>query len=94
MVMTSEPKTDFWRDASYVRLKEILCRPIHLIQLFLKRALGVSNLLVYAIGNNLWTKTGLIEGDPERKDFKMGFLPYHVRFKIWFEVCFLISKTK
>jgi len=70
----SSIKDRFWRDASYIRLKEVYAG-YTFNSAFLKRALGVSNLLVYAIGNNLWTLTKLIEGDPERKNFTMGFYP-------------------
>jgi len=64
----------FWRNADYLRLREVYLgytfKPS-----FLKKVAGVSDMLVYATGNNLWTFTKLIEGDPERKDFKDGFYP-------------------
>ncbi len=39
---------------------------------FLRHLIGVSNLHVYATGQNLWTVTKLIEGDPERKNIEQG----------------------
>ena len=64
----------FFRNADYVRLKEV-----YLGYTFRSGALshfaGVSSMMVYATGNNLWTYTKLIEGDPERKDFQQGFYP-------------------
>jgi len=77
----------FFRNADYVRLKEI-----YLGYTFnpgiLNRLAGVSNLLVYATGNNLWTWTGLIEGDPERKDFQQGFYPQMTSFKLGIKFAF------
>jgi hypothetical protein len=64
----------FWRNADYLRLKEIYAG-YTFNSAFLERAIGISSLLVYATGNNLWTFTKLIEGDPERKDFGAGFYP-------------------
>lgn len=64
----------FFRNADYVRLKEV-----YLGYTFSPKALsnmaGASSMLIYASGNNLWTYTKLIEGDPERKDFQQGFYP-------------------
>jgi hypothetical protein len=64
----------FFRNADYLRLREV-----YVGYTFSPKALnymaGVSNMLIYATGNNLWTYTKLIEGDPERKDFQQGFYP-------------------
>ncbi len=49
---------------------------------FLKRLAGISSMSVYATGNNLWTITRLIEGDPERKDFNSGFYPQMTTLKL------------
>jgi hypothetical protein len=54
----------------------------------LSRIAGVSNLTVYATGNNLWTVTNLIEGDPERKDFQQGFYPQMTTLKFGVKVNF------
>lgn len=63
-----------WRNADYVRLKEVYAGYTFKPQ-FLKRLSNVSSLQLYASANNLWTITNLIEGDPERKDFLEGFYP-------------------
>jgi len=80
-------KDRFWRDASYLRLKEVYAG-YTFNSAFLKRTVGVSNLLVYATGNNLWTLTRLIEGDPERKDFKTGFYPMMASLKLGLKFAF------
>lgn len=68
-----------WRDASYLRLKEVYIG-YRFKSTFLKNLVGVSNLQLYLSGNNLFTWTPLIEGDPERKDFSQGFYPQMRRF--------------
>jgi TonB-linked SusC/RagA family outer membrane protein len=57
-----------WRNADYVRLKDIYIG-YSVSPAFLKRKLGISGLTIHANANNLWTITKLIEGDPERKSF-------------------------
>ncbi|HEX2976605.1 MAG TPA: SusC/RagA family TonB-linked outer membrane protein, partial [Bacteroidales bacterium] len=64
----------FWRNADYLRLKEVYLGYTFEPQ-FLKKAVGVSSLQAYVTGNNLWTITKLLEGDPERRDFTQGFYP-------------------
>ena len=77
----------YWRDASYLRLREV-----YLSYTFaperLKKTLGLSNLMVYANGFNLWTWTTLPEGDPERKDFQQGFYPQMSRLTLGLNVTF------
>lgn len=68
-----------WRNASYLRLKEVYIGYSFKSD-FLKNLIGISNLQVYFTGNNLFTWTPLIEGDPERKDFSQGFYPQMRRF--------------
>lgn len=77
----------FFRNADYVRLKELYAGYTFRSEL-LNRLAGVSNLLVYATGNNLWTYTKLIEGDPERKDFQQGFYPQMSSVKIGVKLVF------
>ena len=74
-------KNRFWRNANYLRLKEVYVGYTSNSK-FLERIAGISNLLVYATGNNLWTLTKLIEGDPERKDFGDGFYPQMSSFQL------------
>jgi TonB-linked SusC/RagA family outer membrane protein len=77
----------FLRNADYLRLKDVYLgytlRPA-----FLKNSLGISNLLIYATGNNLLTFTKLIEGDPERKDFQQGFYPIMLTVKLGIKILF------
>ncbi len=70
-----------WRDASYIRLKEVFASYTFKSEA-LKRVLGMSNLQVYLTGNNLFTWTKLIEGDPERKDYSQGFYPQMRRYTV------------
>ena len=70
-----------WRDASYLRFKEIYMG-YKFRSRFLQNLIGISNLQVYASGNNLFTWTPLIEGDPERKDFQYGFYPQMRRYTV------------
>ncbi|MEI7423287.1 MAG: TonB-dependent receptor [Prolixibacteraceae bacterium] len=64
----------FWRNADYLRLKEIYLG-YSFESSVLKHYAGISKINVYATANNVVTFTKLIEGDPERKDFQQGFYP-------------------
>jgi len=77
----------FWRKADYLRLKEVYLG-YNMSSKLLNRLAGVSNLTVYGSGNNLWTLTNLIEGDPERKDFQQGFYPQMTVVKFGVKVNF------
>jgi TonB-linked SusC/RagA family outer membrane protein len=57
-------KDRFFRNASYLRLKDVYLG-YNIKSAALNKSIGVSNLLVYISGSNLWTITSLIEGDPE-----------------------------
>jgi len=70
----------YWRNADYLRLKEIYAGYTFKSG-FLSRVAGIDNLNVYATANNLLTFTNLIEGDPERKDFYLGFYPLMTTLK-------------
>lgn len=63
-----------WRKADYLRLKEMYLG-YNFKPEFLNRTIGIKTLTTYITGNNLFTLTNLIEGDPERKDFTQGFYP-------------------
>jgi hypothetical protein len=54
----------------------------------MKRMFGVESVVVYSTGNNLLTFTELIEGDPERKDFREGFYPQMASVKFGLKVVF------
>jgi len=77
----------FWRNADYLRLKDVYAGYTFSSE-FLKKAVGVSNLQVYATANNLLTFTKLIEGDPERKDFQYGFYPLMTTLKLGIKLSF------
>ncbi len=80
-------KDRYWRNASYLRLKEVYAGyTIH--SKGLSNLAGIDNLLVYGMANNLFTITDLIEGDPERKDFQQGFYPPMMMFKLGLKVNF------
>ena len=76
-----------WRKADYLRLKEIYLSYTFNTN-FLKRKLGISNLVIYGTGNNVFTVTSLVEGDPEATSFNTGFYPlmssYNIGLKIGF----------
>lgn len=80
-------KDRFWRKADYIRLKEVYLG-YNFKPDYLKRWLGISAVTVYASGNNLFTVTNLLEGDPERKDFTRGFYPQMSTYKIGLKVAF------
>ena len=67
-------KDHYWRDASYVRLKDVYVG-YNFSSGFMSQLLGESRLTAYVTANNLFTITALIEGDPESKSFSTGFFP-------------------
>ncbi|MCX6327062.1 MAG: TonB-dependent receptor [Bacteroidia bacterium] len=77
----------YWRNADYLRLKEVYIG-YNFPGGLLKRVAGVSNILVYATGNNLLTFTSLLEGDPEVKDFILGYYPITTSIKLGIKVSF------
>lgn len=76
-----------WRNADYIRLKEVYAGYTIKTKM-LKKVFGVESVNIYATGNNLLTFTKLIEGDPERKDFLMGFYPQMISAKLGLKVSF------
>ncbi len=77
----------FWRNADYLRLKEVYMG-YNINSKSIKDATGVSNILVYASGNNVLTFSNLLEGDPERKDFLIGFYPQMISFQLGLKFSF------
>jgi TonB-linked SusC/RagA family outer membrane protein len=77
----------FWRNADYLRLKEVYLGYTFEPNI-LKKAVGISSLSAYVTGNNLWTITRLLEGDPERKDFTQGFYPQMSSVKVGLKIGF------
>lgn len=84
-VMMLEGRT--WRKADYVNLREIYVGYTVKSKTFLK-ATGLRSLNVYATGNNIWTGTGLIEGDPQSTTFTSGFYPNMLSVKLGVKVGF------
>lgn len=80
-------KDRFWRKADYIRLKEVYLG-YNMKPKYLKKMIGISAVTVYASGNNLFTLTNLLEGDPERKDFTRGFYPQMSTYKLGLKVSF------
>jgi hypothetical protein len=77
----------FWRNADYLRIKEIyMGYTINAPKL--EKLAGISNFMVYASANNVYTFTNLIEGDPERKDFQQGFYPQMMTLKLGLKLAF------
>jgi hypothetical protein len=77
----------FWRNADYLRIKEIYMG-YTISSKYFERIAGISNLVVYGSANNVYTFTKLIEGDPERKDFQQGFYPQLMTLKLGIKVVF------
>jgi TonB-linked SusC/RagA family outer membrane protein len=73
----------FFRKADYIRLKDLYFG-YTFKTVSLTKVVGISNLLVYATGSNLFTITPLIEGDPEATNFYQGYYPQmtSVRFGV------------
>lgn len=80
-------KDRFWRKADYIRLKEVYLG-YNMKPAYLKKLIGISALTIYASGNNIFTLTNLIEGDPESKDFSRGFYPQMSTYKLGLKVAF------
>lgn len=78
----------FFRNASYIRLKDLYLGYNFKNVNALKKALGVSNLLVYASGSNLFTITPLIEGDPEATNFYQGYYPQMASVRLGAKIIF------
>lgn len=76
-----------WRRADYLKLREIYIG-YDFKNAAMKKTLGISNLTVYATGNNLLTFTKLVEGDPERRDFNKGFYPQMATYKLGMKLTF------
>ena len=80
-------KDRFWRNANYLRLKEVYVAYTFNSKL-LQRVIGTSNLVFFVTANNLATFTKLIEGDPENKDFNQGYYPQMTSIKFAIKAAF------
>ena len=63
-----------WQRADFLKLRDLYIG-YRFDTKTLKKYLGISNLTVYATGNNLFTITDLIYGDPESKTYDNGGYP-------------------
>jgi len=70
----------FFRNASYLRLKDVYVG-YNIKSQGLNNAVGISNVLIYFSGSNLFTITPLIEGDPEATNFYQGYYPQMTTFR-------------
>jgi len=75
-----------WRKADYLKLKDVYIA--YTFQPKWNKIPGLSDINVYATGNNLFMITNLIEGDPERKDFKTGFYPQMLSARVGVKLSF------
>lgn len=75
-----------WRKADYLKLKDVYVA--YTFQPKWHKIPGLSDINVYATGNNLFMLTNLIEGDPERKDFKTGFYPQMLSARLGIKLSF------
>jgi hypothetical protein len=73
-------KDRYFRNASYLRLKDIYLG-YSIRSTALNNAIGISDLVIYISGSNLFTITPLIEGDPEATDFYQGYYPQMTTFR-------------
>ena len=78
----------YFRDASYIRLKDLFLGYTFKNVGILKNAIGISNLQVYASGSNLFTITPLVEGDPEATNFYQGYYPIMASFRLGIKFAF------
>lgn len=78
----------FFRNASFLRLKDLYFGYTFKNTGALKSALGISNLLIYASGSNLFTITPLIEGDPEATNFYQGYYPQMTTLRVGAKIIF------
>jgi len=77
----------FFRNASYIRLKDLYVS-YNFKSGALNKAFGISSLLVYLSGSDLWTYTPLIEGDPEATNFYQGYYPQMATVRAGVKVSF------
>jgi TonB-linked SusC/RagA family outer membrane protein len=81
-------KDRFFRNASYLRLKDLYVGYTIKNVGGLSRGLGISNIMVYASGSNIFTITPLIEGDPEATNFQQGYYPQMASYRLGMKLIF------
>lgn len=76
-----------WRKADFCRLKELtVSYTFNTPQI--KKRMGLSSIKLYITGNNLFTFTDLLEGDPESKYLVWGEYPQMRTVKFGFQLGF------
>jgi hypothetical protein len=78
----------YFRNASYLRLKDLYLGYTFQNAGILRTALGVSSLQVYGSGSNIFTITPLIEGDPEATNFYQGYYPQMSSYRLGVKIIF------
>jgi len=76
-----------WRRADYINLREVYFGYTVRSKQFYKST-GLRTLNFFVTGNNLWTLTDLLEGDPQSTTFTSGFYPNMLKIKIGAKVGF------
>jgi TonB-linked SusC/RagA family outer membrane protein len=74
-------KDRYFRNSSYLRLKDLYIG-YNIKSNALTKSLGISNVVVYATGSNVFTITPLIEGDPEATTFYQGYYPQMTTYRV------------
>jgi TonB-linked SusC/RagA family outer membrane protein len=77
----------FFRKADYLRLKDLYLGYTFKTE-SLNNIVGISDLLVYLSGSNLFTITPLIEGDPEATNFYQGYYPQMATVRLGIKAIF------
>ena len=77
----------FFRNASYLRLKDVYIGYTFKTTSLIK-SVGISNLLIYVSGADLFTITPLLEGDPEATTFYQGYYPQMAQFRMGIKAVF------
>lgn len=76
-----------WRKADYLNLREVYLGYTIKSKKFYKNS-GLRSLNFSITGNNLWTLTNLLEGDPQSTTFTSGFYPNMLKVKFGVKVGF------
>ena len=64
-----------WRNSSYLRLRDLYLGYTVNKNILNRLPIPVSDVVIYAVGNNVLTITPLIEGDPEPTNYNYGYYP-------------------
>ena len=76
-----------WRSSDYLTLKEVYVG-YKLKSKKIQEAVGIDAITLSLTGNNLFTLTDLIEGDPQRTSLSTSYYPIMSTFKLGVKVSF------